>query len=484
MSWDRRACVLNTARLGLVGMMLLLAHPTLLHAQLGPLGPLAPQEPPSEAPAAQENAAPARVGVRGQADDAAISERLQSILEATEWFNEANVRTEDGVVFLRGVADTAQRKTWAADLARNTEDVVAVVNQMRVREVPLWNFEPALGSLRALLRSIVLALPGTGFALFVLAATYLVSRLARAALDIVLKRRVQTPLLRRVLARTGASLVFLLGVYIVLYVSGLTRLAMSVLGGTGVLGLILGIAFRDISENFLASIFLSIQQPFRIDDLVEVAGTTGYIQRTTYRVTVLVTLDGQQVQVPNSTVYKSVIRNFTSIRNRREEFQIGIGFDAPISHAQQIAHDVLKQHPAVLTDPEPWVLVDSLGSATVNLRIYFWLDGTRHSWLKVRSSVIRLTKRAFQDGNVSMPDEAREVVFPRGVPLRMLGGETGAQLAEAETGPICPDESPDPVSTGEGELRSDAEDLKQQSDQGRQVEDGGENLLTGHADRP
>jgi small-conductance mechanosensitive channel len=66
------------------------------------------------------------------------------------------------------------------------------------------------------------------------------------------------------------------------------------------------------------------------------------------------------------------------------------------------------------------VLVESLGAATVNLRIYVWLDGTEHSWLKVKSSVIRLIKRAFQAANISMPDEARELVFPQGVPVRML----------------------------------------------------------------
>ena len=63
----------------------------------------------------------------------------------------------------------------------------------------------------------------------------------------------------------------------------------------------------------------------------------------------------------------------------------------------------------MLKDPEPWVLVDNLGTATVNLKVYFWLNGKEHSWLKVRSSVIRLVKRAFQENGVSMPDAEREI---------------------------------------------------------------------------
>ena len=99
---------------------------------------------------------------------------------------------------------------------------------------------------------------------------------------------------------------------------------------------------------------------------------------------------------------------------------VGIGYDDSINEAQEIARNVLANHPAVLNDPEPSVLVDSLGKATVNLRIYFWLNGREHSWLKVRSSVIRLVKRAFQQHSISMPDEAREVVFPQGIPVTML----------------------------------------------------------------
>jgi small conductance mechanosensitive channel len=432
------------------------------------------EEPAADPPEDAEQA-PARVGVRPGVADDAIAERLRRILVATDWFEQPDVRVRDGVVFLQGSAESEQRKVWATELARNTEDVVAVVNQMRIREAPLWDFGPALLGIRRLLREIVLGLPGAAFALLVLIATWLLSRLARAGIERVARRRVRNNLLRRVLARAGAVLVLLLGVYVLLYVSGLTRLAISVLGGTGLIGLILGIAFRDITENFLASLFLSVQQPFRVDDLVEVAGITGYVQRTTFRTTVLMTLNGNQVQVPNATVYKSVIRNFTSNRDRREDFVVGIGVDAPVSTAQEIAQRVLAQHPAVLRNPEPWVLVDSLGSATVQLRIYFWLDGTTHSWLKVRSSVIRLVKRAFQDAGISMPDEAREVVFPRGVPVRVL-----EQAPEGDAQPrspaVCEDESTEPVTHAEGQLHSEAAELKRQAEHGR-LPDEGENLL-------
>ncbi|MBU2500289.1 mechanosensitive ion channel family protein, partial [bacterium] len=317
-------------------------------------------------------------------------------------------------------------------------------------------------------------LPLIVVAVFVIALSWLFARftvylLRRGLLDRSLSR-----LLREVLARAGGLLVMFAGLYLVLRIAGLTQLALTVVGGTGLIGLVLGIAFRDITENFLASLFLSLQQPFREGDLVEIADITGYVQRLTSRTTVLMTLDGNQVQVPNSTVFKSTIRNFTSNPNRRDDFIVGIGYDDSIPFAQEVALKVLAEHPAVLGEPEPLVLVESLGPSTVNLRVYFWLDGGQHSLLKVKSSVIRLVKRAFQDADISLPDEAREVTFPTGVPVRMMeSGGTGEQVGPA---PRKPAAEPETVATeSEAGLQSEAGEIKEQA---RRSWTPGENLLT------
>lgn len=221
--------------------------------------------------------------------------------------------------------------------------------------------------------------------------------------------------------------------------------------------------------------FLSLQQPFREGDLVEVAGVTGYVERLTSRTTVLMTLDGNQVQVPNSTVFKSTLRNFTSNPNRRDDFIMGIGYDDSIPFAQEVALKVLAEHPAVLQEHEPMVLVENLGPATVNLRVYYWLDGSQHSWLKVKSSVIRLVKRAFQDSKIPLPDEAREVTFPDGVPVRMMEGEK-AIAADKPVPAKTTSAEPEAVSTrAEAGLQSEAEDIKEQA---RSSWVPGENLLT------
>lgn len=420
-------------------------------------------------------AAPARVEVNPATRDEEIERRLRKILVATGWFTAPEVKVTDGVAFLTGETERDGFKTWAGGMARNTQDVVAVVNRIEVRALPWWNFTPAVGGLSALGRKVVAAVPNAIFSFAILALAWIGGRVAGRGAHIWLRKRIASPLLCSVLARSVHLGLFLVGLYIVLQLAGLTNVAFTVVGGTGLLGLILGIAFREITENFLASIFLTLQQPFRTDDLVEISGTVGFVQRLTARATILMTPEGNHVQIPNAMVYKSLIRNYTSNPNRREDFVIGIGNDDIVTLAQAIARKVLDDHPAVLAEPEPWVLVDSLGKATVNLKVYFWLDGTKHSWLKVRSSVTRQVKRAFQNGGISMPDEAREVVFPNGVPIHMVSPtEPQADPPHTKPGAAAPPESA--TSNAEGGLASEAGEIEQQARAARTPEDG-ENLL-------
>ena len=97
--------------------------------------------------------APAKVDVKPVARDEEIRKRLQSVLDATGWFTDPRVEVREGVVFLNGRAETDELKKWAGDLARNTQDVVAVANRMEVLEPSVWDFSPAWsGLLRPLAR--------------------------------------------------------------------------------------------------------------------------------------------------------------------------------------------------------------------------------------------------------------------------------------------------------------------------------------------
>lgn len=413
------------------------------------------------------------VSVQAVSGDDEIARRLQEIFSATGWFQAVEVSVQSGVVFLDGDAVTEERRRRAEDLASNTEDVVAVVNRISVPEQSPWDLGPTLDQLVDLTAAAFRRLPLVIVGALLLVVAWLAAKAAMTAASGLLGRRVSSRLLRDVVSRAVAVLVFVAGVYVVLRVSGLTGLAVTIVGGTGLLGLAIGFAFRDIAENFLASILISIQRPFAMGDLIEVDGHTGYVQRVNTRATLIMTRDGNHVQVPNAVIYKNTIKNFTANPRSRESFIVGIGYDDSIAEAQTTAFEVLRQHPAVMDDPEPLVLVDQLSASTVNLRVSFWVDIEKHDHRKVRSAIIRQTKSAFDETGISMPDEAREVIFPAGVPVSM---EEGAKPRKPSGPTPTTQKDKERVHRAEGDLSNDDEDIEKQARDARSPE-GGANLI-------
>lgn len=428
-----------------------------------------------------ETAAPppapaAEVAVQPKARDADIARRIQNILEATGWYRSPAVRADDGVVFLDGATDSAERRKWAADLAQKTEDVTAVVNRIEIERPVAWAFDPALRELANLGRAALGALPLVLLAIVVLPLAWILSRFFGRLARRLFAIRVDSPLLLDVLAAAVAAPVFLLGLYVVLQVAGLTGLAFSVLGGAGVIGIVVGFAFRDIGENFLASLLLSVRRPFRAGDLVRVADQMGFVQSLNARSTLLLSPEGNHVQIPNATVFKNIIVNFSTAPVRRETFRVGIGYDASITQAQAIVLDAIESHQAILRDPAPLVLVQDLGSSTVVLEVQYWFDGQAFSQARVRSAILRLAKKALVDAGISMPDDAREVIFPEGLPLRRWSGTDAAAPAEAPAPPAA--ESAAAATESEGDLANERAEIEANTAAAEaEVKELGPNLL-------
>lgn len=406
------------------------------------------------------------IAVAPNARDAQIADRLERILEASGWFSSLSVSVREGLVFVDGRTETEDRREWARQLALRTQDVVAVVNRIAVQPTISWDFTPTWRELGRLVDRARWFAPLTVVSLIVLIVFWLLSRGVAALARHALQRRLSSPLLVTIAARVVAFPIILVGVYLVLQIAGLTRLAITVLGGTGLVGIVVGLAFREIAENALASILLSVRNPFRTGDWIQVGQYQGIVQNLNMRTTILLTLDGNHVLIPNSLVFKSVVTNFSTNPSRRGEFSVGIGYADSIVKAQDAILGALRAHPAVLGSPEPAAIVDELGPSTVNIRVQFWFDGTSYSIFKVRSSLMRQVKRALQDAGVSMPDAAREVIFPEGVPLRRASDEAGTAedrparqvgaKAEAQA-------EAEVVSSGEGDLKSEEAELNRQA---------------------
>ncbi len=214
----------------------------------------------------------------------------------------------------------------------------------------------------------------------------------------------RNPFLRDLARTTARWAVCGTSILVALQILDATALVGAVLGTAGVLGVALGFAFKDTLENYLAGILMSLRQPFAPRDHVVIDGNEGLVMSMTSRATILMTLDGNHLRLPNALVFRSVTLNYTRNPSRRFNFDIGIGVNEDLVMAQQIGVEELGRLDGVIPKPPPRAYIAALGDSNVQLRFQGWVDQRTHDFLMVKSEAIRTVKLALEGHGMDMPE--------------------------------------------------------------------------------
>ncbi|GHF69177.1 mechanosensitive ion channel family protein [Seohaeicola zhoushanensis] len=341
--------------------------------------------------------------------DAAIAVRIRDILGELDGYGDVTVTVSSGIVTLRGTTLDAAAAARLNEITRRVQGVVAIRNEVHETTDVVERLNPAVQRFRNRLVQFVTILPLLSIAIVVFALIT-----ATGFLLAGLKRpwdRIAPNLFIADIYRQAVRLVFAIaGVVVALDLLGATALLSTILGAAGIVGLAIGFAVRDTVENFIASVLLSVRQPFRPNDTVEIDGDQGKVIRLTSRATILLSYDGNHIRIPNATVFKSRIVNFTRNDERRFLVDFGIGYDADLARAQAIVLETVAALPFTLANPAPSVWIETLDTHTVTVRVAGWIAQHETSFQLARSEAARLCLLALKAGGVPMPEPTYRIV--------------------------------------------------------------------------
>ena len=347
--------------------------------------------------------------------DSRIASRLRDIYGQVGEFSAVEVSVSEGVVRLSGSAPSQQAIDEAGAIAARF-DVATVENEI-ARDTSLSGTADIVTALLDRLRDAANMLPLIGVAVLI-GLAILVAGYLLASLKFIW--RIFTP--NRFLADLIASAIRLASIIFALVIAldiiGATALLGAVLGGAGVIGIALGFAMRDTVENYVASLMLSLRQPFRANDLVLIDDMEGRVVRLTSRATVLMTLEGNHLRIPNSTVFKAVIVNFTRNPQRRFDFTLGVDPDDDSTAAAELGRETLAKQPFILADPAPEARIEEVGDSSVVIRFIGWVDQRETDWFKAQSAAIPAVKNALENAGFGLPEPIYRLRFdPRSASL-------------------------------------------------------------------
>lgn len=351
-----------------------------------------------------------KVEVSGKTSDEKIVERLGEVYGALDGLEEVSVKAVSGVVILTGEVEETKLVDVAVGLAQKTEGVVYVRNDLTVDTEISGRLNPVTKKIREWWAVFLNKMPLFVLAIIVVVIGWLVGKWVGSWTGFLRKVGL-SGMPAMLVGRLVRLAITVMGIALALELLDATTLVGAVLGVAGVAGIALGFAFQGIVENYLAGMLLSARNPFELGDTVEVGSRKGVVVRLTARDLVLMTAEGNHLRVPNASVLKDDIVNFSRNPKRRFDFAVGVSVELDLVRVRELGLGILGKIKGVLDDPAPSVVIEELGDSSVKMRFYGWMDQRVSDFVKVRSESIRFIKTRFDEEGIEMPEPIYRVIM-------------------------------------------------------------------------
>jgi small conductance mechanosensitive channel len=193
-----------------------------------------------------------------------------------------------------------------------------------------------------------------------------------------------------------------IGALVALNIAGVQTAAL--LTSLGVLSLTIGFALRDTLSNIISGFLVFVDRPFTIDDLVEIDGQYGRVDKITLRTTRIITVDGRMLAVPNSIVMNKTVASYTNYPHLRIDIAVTVAVTENLDDVREILLALIRSNPAYISNPLPRVVVVKLNDYNVALELQAWLKDERDH-IQQRFDLRESVFKALTAANVEMPLE-------------------------------------------------------------------------------
>jgi small-conductance mechanosensitive channel len=192
-----------------------------------------------------------------------------------------------------------------------------------------------------------------------------------------------------------------------------------ILGAAGLLTVALGFAAQTSASNLISGLFLIVDRPFVVGDVIEVGHVKGEVIAIDFLSTKIRTFDNVLVRVPNETMNKSDIRNLTFFPIRRIDLNFGVGYDSNLVEVERLLRNVANRNPLCLQEPKPLFVFSGFGESAMNLQFSVWT--LRGNMTELTAQLATEIRHAFASNEIEIPYPHRKL-FMHAAPAVEPGG--------------------------------------------------------------
>lgn len=254
--------------------------------------------------------------------------------------------------------------------------------------------------------------------LFLGLAIYFSGKVGRAARGALERAQVELTL-ARFLGNVARFSILALAVLTCMAMVGIPVTSFAALLGAS--GLAVGLALQGSLSNVAAGAALSLTRPFKVGDLVVVAGQTGIIDEIGLFATTLNTPDNRRIIIPNGQIFGTIIENITHNPTRRVDVDVGTAYSASLPLVHATLESAARGVPSRVTDPPPLVMTSGFADSSINWKVCVWTR--REDYLQTRQELFESIKAELDRAGIDIPFPQRVVTLAPSVPTPTRPGE-------------------------------------------------------------
>lgn len=255
-------------------------------------------------------------------------------------------------------------------------------------------------------------LPNFVVAILIAITFAFIAKLSSQALKKGLYRTMESKQIADLLSAIFKIIVLCAGLFIALDFLGLQGTVTSLLAGAGIVGLAIGFAFQDMTENLIAGITMGIRKPFQIGDVVKSEGVFGTVKHINLRNTLVETFYGQLLVVPNKKMFQNILTNYSYYGVRRVEVPVGISYGDDPKQAEKVIVEAINELDFVIRKDETAVYAEGFGDSSVNLLVWFWINYPGETgFMDARHIAVMTIKKVLEDNDILIPFPIRTLDF-------------------------------------------------------------------------
>lgn len=173
------------------------------------------------------------------------------------------------------------------------------------------------------------------------------------------------------------------------------------LGAAGLFTVALGFASQTSASNLISGLFLMLERPFSISDIIKINDVTGEVISIDLLSVKLRTFDNLFVRIPNESMIKTPVTTLTKFPIRRADLIVGIAYKEDIERVQEVLMDVARKNVICLDEPAPLFILKGFGDSSIDIQFSVWTK--RENFLNLRNSMYLEIKKAFDQQGIEIP---------------------------------------------------------------------------------